>query len=60
MTFFNLILMALVFFRCLEYLSDLMRVRHVGSVTNEHVRVERIEVFYLTFDNFLHIVKAAN
>ena len=52
--------MALVLLRCLVCLSDLMRVRHVGSVTNEHVSVERIEVFDLTFNNVLNITKATN
>ena len=50
-------MMALVLFRCLVCLSYLMSVRHVGSVTNEHVRVERIEVFDLTFNDFLHIME---
>ena len=47
--------MALVLLRRLVRLSDLLHIRQIGGVTNEHVTVERIEVFDLIFNNIFYI-----
>ena len=60
LTFFDLILMALVLLRRLVTLSDLISVRKIALASLKHVRVERIEVFDLTFNNVFHIIKATD